>query len=231
MLMKSKLPYSLKLKTNQNFSFNDFTITSEDIRMRPILESDAEFVFGCLSNPSVIGDMDAVKLHNVEHTRKFLMHNISRSESAIEMNMIVEDSLGEPIGACYISGAINNDYPEIGVWLDAAHHGKGIGAAVCTVLISFIDSFLDCKGIVGCAKNTNEPMTNIFSKLNFWLVSSQMKAELFGNGYINCGNLFILKGSGLNSVRIVNRGISTSFHCIDVGCGNFISRKITSRAA
>jgi RimJ/RimL family protein N-acetyltransferase len=159
----------------------DFLLTTPRLQIRPLFESDAEFVLALHLSPGwreYIGDRG---VRDLDTAKKYIEDGPRRSyaEHGFGLWAVVLKESGIPIGLC---GLLQRDYmdaPDLGFAFLPAHQKMGYAYEAASAVLDFAERDLGLKKIFATTLPHNFPSIRLLEKLGFVLLGD-LKPEKEG---------------------------------------------------
>lgn len=173
-------------------SFDDLTITTERLLLRPLAESDADSLFAIYSDPEVMKYWSTLPWSDISQAKELIQKDIDELPKGVHLRLGIEIKReAKLIGTCSLF-AFNEQCKraEIGYILAKNYWGKGIMKEALTALIDFSFNTLCLHRIEADIDPLNQPSSNILNSLGFskegylrerWIINDKyLDSELYG---------------------------------------------------
>lgn len=164
----------------------DLTITTEHLRLRPLLPTDVEDLWPTVSDPAFPAQMSWAAHADRTETLAFIRAMQAGIDAGTDLVWAIEHD-GRAIGTVGLNGirwelrALRTDRAELGYWLARAHWGKGLMTEAAYAAVRFGFETLGLHKItVGCFPD-NPGSRRVIEKLGFRYVG-QPRDDVWRDG-------------------------------------------------
>lgn len=139
-------------------------LEGDKVNLRTIEEEDIEFLRDGINNPEIRKFLTARRPVNLEQEKEFF-ENIISSDKDVHLAISVEEQM---IGIISLEETESElRVAEIGIWIDADHHGNGYGTEAAELITNYGFNELNYHRIMARAQKKNKGSNRIWKKLGF----------------------------------------------------------------
>jgi RimJ/RimL family protein N-acetyltransferase len=143
------------------------TLTSERLKLRPLVLADAGFVLGLVNDPDWLKYIGDREVHDLDDARKFIVDGPQAMYQEYGLGMLLVETLerSAPIGLCGLLKREFLEYPDLGFAFMPAYRGMGYAAEASNVILN--NAQPDFSQIAAMTALDNPPSITLLEKLGF----------------------------------------------------------------
>ena len=144
-------------------------LETERLNLREIVETDAEFIFELLNQPSFIKYIGNRSVHSVEDARAFIENRYRQSyrEHGFGLYTVELKENGVPIGICGFVRRETLPDADIGFAFLPQYERKGYAYASADAVMKYGRDVLELKRVLAITTTNNENSGRLLEKLGF----------------------------------------------------------------